>query len=159
MKIELNEKEFEMMITAFRRIFMNENEVIEVDRIDQTNYNEYIGKTVKVTGDVNLRDLGLTKIAINFTEVGGFFICSNNQLTSLEGAPKKVGGNFYCSRNQLTSLVGAPEKVGGCFWCYSNKLTSLEGSPEKVGGSFWCYNNKLKSTKGKPEFIGGEFAY
>ncbi len=139
MKIELNEKEFEMMITAFRRIFMNENEVIEVDRIDQTNYNEYIGKTVKVTGDVNLRNLGLTKIAINFTEVGGFFICSHNQLTSLEGAPKKIGGDFHCSWNQLTSLVGAPEKVGGSFYCLWNQLTSLVGEPKEVGRGFYCY--------------------
>ena len=38
------------MITAFRRIFMNENEVIEVEYIDKDNTKEYIGKTVKVTG-------------------------------------------------------------------------------------------------------------
>ncbi len=112
MLVELNEKVFEM-ITAFRQIFMNENEVIEVDHIDKYNYEEYIGKTVKVTGDVNLSELNLTKLPINFTEVGGSFWCVNNKLTSLEGAPIEVGGNFYCSNNELTSLKGAPEKVGG----------------------------------------------
>ena len=131
MKIELNEKEFEMMITAFRRIFMNENEVIEVDRIDQTNYNEYIGKTVKVTGDVNLMNLGLTKIPINFTEVGGSFYCSNNQLTSLVGSPEEVGRNFFCWGNKLTSLVGAPKEVGGGFYCSNNQLTDLEVRQKK----------------------------
>jgi hypothetical protein len=33
----------------------NEKEVITVHHIDQNNYKEYIGKTVKVTGNVILR--------------------------------------------------------------------------------------------------------
>ena len=115
---------------------LNEREVIVVEYIDRSNYKEYIGKTVKVTGNVLLRNLGLTKIPINFTEVGRSFYCSENQLTSLEGAPRKVGGNFYCSWNQLTSL---------------------EGAPKEVGRHFSCYNNKLESTKDKPEYIGGKF--
>ena len=110
--------------------------VIVVEYIDQNNYKKYIGKTVKVTGNVDLNYLGLRKIPINFTEVGGGFYCPNNKLTTLEGAPKKVGGNFSC---------------------YNNKLTSLVGAPEKVGGNFYCSDNPLKTTKGKPEFIGGEF--
>src|SRR5690554_5879594 len=79
---------------------LNENEVIVVDHIDEDNYKEYIGKTVKVTGNVSLSDLGLTKLPINFTEVGGGFYCYRNELTSLEGAPEKVGGNFYCDNNK-----------------------------------------------------------
>jgi len=39
----------------------NEKEVIVVDYINKYNYEEYIGKTVKVTGNVRLGDLGLTK--------------------------------------------------------------------------------------------------
>ena len=156
MLVELNEKEFEM-ITVFRRLFMNENEVIVVDHIDEDNYNEYIGKTVKVTGDVVLSGLGLTKIPINFTEVGGNFDCAYNKLTSLEGAPKEVGGSFHCWKNQLSSLEGSPEKVGGSFDCTDNKLTSLVGAPEKVGRDLSCHDNPLKSSKGKPEYIGGGF--
>ena len=48
--VELNERELKVL----KRI-LSENEVIEVDRIDRYNYEEYIGKTVKVTGDVILR--------------------------------------------------------------------------------------------------------
>ncbi len=172
--VELNEKEFEM-ITAFRQIFMNESEVIEVDHIDEDNYEEYIGKTVKVKRFVDLSGLGLTKIPINFTEVRGVFDCSCNQLTSLKGVPNKVDEDFYCYKNKLTSLVGAPKEVGGGFYCYENKLTSLKGAPERVGrdfdcegnqltslvgspkevgGGFYCSANPLKSTKGKPKFIG-----
>ena len=40
--------------------------VIEVEYIDQDNYKEYIGKTVKVNGYVNLSNLGLTEIPIQF---------------------------------------------------------------------------------------------
>jgi len=129
--------------------------VIEVDHIDKYNYEEYIGKTVKVKGDVDLDDLGLTKLPINFTEVGDNFYCSLNKLTSLEGSPRIVGGNFYCYNNKLTSLEGAPEEVFGDFYCYENKLTSLVGAPERVGGDFYCWSNRLTSLKGQPESIGG----
>src|SRR5690554_229663 len=152
--VELNERELKVL----KRV-LNENEVIEVDLIDKYNYKEYIGKTVKVTGDVDLIGLGLTKIPINFTEVGGYFNCSSNNLTSLKGAPRKVGGVFYCSWNKLTSLAGAPEELGGGFYCWKNQLSSLVGAPEKVGCDFYCYDNPLKSTKGKPEYIGGRFEY
>ena len=101
---------------------LNENEVIVVDHIDKDNYTHYIGKTVKVTDEVDLSELGLTKLPINFTEVGGYFTCSYNKLTTLEGAPRKVGRDFYCSDNQLTSLVGSPEEVGGDFWDSYDKL-------------------------------------
>ena len=115
---------------------LNENEVIVVEYIDHNNYKEYIGKTVKVTGDVNLMSLGLTKLPINFTEVSDGFYCDNNNLTSLEGAPTKVGGSFYCSWNKLTDLVGAPEEVGLDFDCSTNPLTSTKGKPERIGGYF-----------------------
>src|SRR5690554_6437360 len=150
--VELNESELKVL----KRI-LNENEVIVVDHIDQTNYEEYIGKTVKVTGDVILRGLGLTKIPINFTEVGWHFDCSYNNLTSLEGSPEKVGGFFDCRNNKLTSLKGVPEKVGGGFACSHNKLSSLEGAPEKVGKSFYCSHNRLTSLEGSPEKVGGNF--
>lgn len=129
--------------------------VLVVDHIDKDNYKEYISKTVKVTGDVDLDNLGLTKLPINFIEVGGSFYCYDNKLTSLVGAPTKVGRDFYCSCNELTDLVGAPKEVGGTVDCSYNELTSLVGAPEKVGGSFYCSNNKLTSLKGAPTKVGG----
>jgi hypothetical protein len=77
--------------------------------------------------------------------VDGDFYCSDNKLTSLEGAPSSVGGNFFCSDNKLTSLERAPSSVGGTFFCSDNKLTSLEGAPSSVGGDFFCTANKLTS--------------
>ena len=90
-------------------------------------------------------------------EVGRSFNCDDNLLTSLEGAPQKVRGGFSCHNNRLTSLEGAPREVGWSFWCHNNRLTSLEGAPEKVRGDFWCYENLLTSLEGAPREVGEYF--
>lgn len=122
--------------------------VIVAYRINENNYEAYIGKTVKVLENVILSNLGLRKIPINFTTVGGGFYIHNNKLTSLKGAPEKVGGTFDCHNNKLTSLKGGPEKVGGTFDCSHNKLASLEGCPKEIGGTFDYSYNKLTSVEG-----------
>ena len=97
--------------------------------------------SIDVKGSVNVNIKNIAKIPFKFGIVSGNFNCSDNQLTSLLGAPKTVGGSFYCSNNQLTSLEGAPNSVGGDFYCSNNQLTSLEGAPNIVGGNFYCYDN------------------
>ena len=109
-----------------------------------------------IESSLYLDDLKLIRLPL-IKEVGGYFDCSNNQLTSLNGCPQEVGGNFYCGYNQLTSLNGCPQSVGGSFWCDNNQLTTLEGSPQKVGGYFDCSNNQLTSLKGSPQKVGGSF--
>ena len=113
--------------------------------------------SVSVEGDVNLTYLDLVRIPFKFRVVTGYFNCYNNNLTSLEGAPKEVRGNFSCSNNKLTSLEGAPKEVRGNFSCSNNKLTSLEGAPKEVRGNFSCSNNKLTSLEGAPEEVRGSF--
>ena len=100
-----------------------------------------------IDSDVDLSDMGLTKIPVKFNKVNGNFYCYFNKLTSLENAPNEISGAFWCYNNQLTTLEGAPKKVGSNFWCYNNKLTSLEGAPKEVGRSFWCYHNDKKFTE------------
>ncbi|NBW56728.1 hypothetical protein EBR43_02870, partial [bacterium] len=97
----------------------------------------------------NLKDFK----GVKFGKVKGSFSCSNNQLTSLVGAPQEVKGSFYCRHNKLTSLEGAPQEVGGSFYCENNQLTSLEGAPQEVGGSFDCNRNKLTSLEGAPQEV------
>jgi len=87
----------------------------------------------------------------------GDFSCSDNQLTSLEGAPSSVGGDFSCTNNKLVTLEDAPTSVDGDFSCWNNKITSLEGAPSSVGGYFNCYNNKLTTLEGAPSSVGGNF--
>ena len=77
----------------------------------------------------------------------GNFSCYDNNLTSLQGAPKTVGGYFDCDYNKLTSLQGAPKYVSGNFGCDHNNLTSLQGAPKTVGGDFICSYNTKKFTK------------
>ena len=54
-------------------------------------------------------------LGIRFGKVSEYFYCWNNQLRTLEGAPRGVGGNFYCYRNPLISLEGVPEVIEGNF--------------------------------------------
>jgi hypothetical protein len=165
-----------------------DEEIFKSDSTELSDYEKYGLDESKIThnpdgsidydGDVDLSDKDLEKLPFNFRKVTRHFNCSDNKLTSLEGAPKEVGGGFYCSINRLTSLngapkevgmdfdcsfnkltslKGAPKEVGGYFNCSHNNLTSLEGSPEKVGGYFVCFNNKLTSLEGAPKEVGGDF--
>ena len=77
---------------------------------------------VDCRGDVNVTNEkveSLTNGLFRWGEVGGMFNCSScENITSLEGSPKKVGGDFYCgSCNKLTTLEGATEEVDGIFNC------------------------------------------
>ena len=83
---------------------------------------------VNVTGDVELFNMDLIRLPVKFGEVGGYFYCSDNKLTSLEGAPSQVGGEFSCSGNKLTSLVGIHKIIKSCQEIY------LQGNPIKEGG-------------------------
>ena len=110
-------------------------------------------------GNIDLRGLNLSSLKFfdKPWEVYGYFDCSKNNLTSLEGAPRRVGSKFDCSDNQLTSLEGAPQKVGENFSCSNNQLESLEGAPQEVGGSFLCSSNQLTTLKGSPQVVYGTF--
>ena len=96
--------------------------------------------SVSVFGDVNLESKKLVRIPLNFKTVTGDFLCSFNELTSLEGCPSTVGGNFNCHFNRLKNLKGGPVKVGGNYNCGLNYFTSYpknpEGTPTFVGGKF-----------------------
>ena len=110
-----------------------------------------------VDGDVNLAQLGLAKIPVQFGQVTRSFFCNHNQLTSLLGAPQHVGGDFTCNYNRLTTLEGAPQHVGGDFYGHHNQLTSLEWAPQHVGVDFYCAYNQLPNDVTKPPGVQGEF--
>ena len=103
---------------------------------------------------------GLVDIKGNFycnysIEGEGIFPQSEEKLTNFKGVKfGVVTGNFYCSNNSLTSLDGAPQEVRGAFFCDHNSLTSLEGAPQWVGEDFYCSNNSLTSLEGAPPWVG-----
>jgi hypothetical protein len=121
------------------------------------NYTINEDGSIDVDGNVFLFNIGLTKLPLKFNVVSEHFDCSWNNLTSLEGGPKKVGGYFDCSSNKLTSLKGCPKEINGDFSCSYNRLTSIEGCPEKINGDFSCSYNRLTSLEGCPEKINGNF--
>ncbi len=88
--------------------------------------NEETG-LVDIEGDFNCSRVygeSLTDFkGVKFGVVTGDFRCSNNSLTSLEGAPQEVGGDFICRINKITSLVGAPRKIGRDFYCENNPIS------------------------------------
>ena len=111
---------------------------------------------IDVDGNVYLSGKGLTELPLKFGKVGGYFACSNNQLTSLEGSPREVGGRFDCCDNQLTSLEGSPRSVGGYFYCYRNQLTSLSGISKYISKGIDIEINQLRDVQGIKDGWRGE---
>jgi len=121
------------------------------------NYTINSDGTVDVYGSINLSLRGLTKLPLKFGKIDGWFDCSGNQLTTLEGSPIEVTSSFICSDNQLVTLEGSPKEVGRDFDCGNNQLTTLEGGPKEVGGDFVCSNNQLTTLKGGPIEVTGDY--
>ena len=83
---------------------------------------------------LELSNMNLTELPeiLKDITVSGYFICSNNKLTSLNNSPKTVSGYFGCGNNKLTSLVGAPTSVGGAFNCCNNSVQFTEAQVRAV---------------------------
>ena len=106
---------------------MNKSDIISwLDKYGIKKYTINDDLTVDVAEYVNLVLFRINKIHIQFNKVNGYFNCSNNQLTSLEGCPKIVNGRFNCSYNKLTSLKYLPDVIEGYLWCDYNLKDSVE---------------------------------
>ena len=127
--------------------------MVELDNKIYTLKQLYEMKDIVVKGDVNLREMGLTKLP-HFKSIGGSLDCSHNQLTSLEGCPTSIGGGLWCNDNQLTSLEGCATSIGGSLGCNDNQLTSLKYCATSIGGDLICSHNQLTSLEGCATYIG-----
>ena len=107
------------------------------------NYTINPDGSIDVEGSVYLFNMNLDKLPLKFNRVSGYFICSRNRLTSLEGCPKEVGETFYCSSNKLTSLQYSPEIVYGRFYCGDNPLESLDGYEGDYNNLICDHKDKL----------------
>ena len=148
-----NLKRYNQLFESQQELTQEQKDWLDTFTIGSWSVNPKTG-LVDVEGDFNCFNLGLKDFkGVRFGSVSGDFNYYENQLTSLEGAPRRVDGDFNCSANQLTSLEGAPLRVLYSFFCSFNNLTSLNGLPEgfSVGGSFNCSNNDLTSLEGLPE--------
>jgi hypothetical protein len=113
--------------------YKKKNEVLEVNDL-----------VIKGKGLKELPDLGNVV-------VHNIFDCSNNELTSLKGCPRRTA-YFVCSHNKLATLEGATLDVSSSFTCSHNELETLEGAPRALY-YFDCHDNKLLSLKGAPEAV------
>jgi len=106
--------------------------------------------SVRVHGDVRLAGKleNLAKLPLRFHEVEGDFDISDNELTTLEGSPKRVDGDFLAFKNELVSLKGGPIEVNKNFIVLKNNITSLEYAPVRVKEDFICSHNPVKSLVG-----------
>ena len=93
----------------------------------------------------------LTEIPLNFRNVNGSFDCRYNEISSLNGCPKRCN-EFYISNNKIKSLKGSPTEVSR-FLGGSNPLKSLEGGPKICHGDYNVDECELTSLKGSPEII------
>ena len=120
-----------------------ENYTINSDDTVSVDGGVMLMKTAGDTLNFTDEDFG-DKLPLNFKNVNGPFIISNNGLTTLEGCPQTVEGNFICVTNELESLVGGPKKVIGDYDCSFNKLSSLDGVATWIGGRLMCNSNQIK---------------
>lgn len=93
-------------------------------------YNLPAGFIIKV--DIDISGMKLTKLP-DLTNVIclGIFDCSNNNLTSLRGSPRKTKV-FNCSYNYyLTSLLEGPTEADE-YNCSHTSLITLNGMPKKL---------------------------
>jgi hypothetical protein len=140
--------------------------------IDTSEFPFKVSTTGKVFAKIGIP--AITNGLFVFDKVGVFEVTYNDNITSLEGAPRECN-DFICNGcKSLTSLEGAPEKVGGMFWCVEcnslrtlegaprecsdfncqlcSNLISLEGAPKKVKRDFYCGDCKsLKTLEGAPK--------
>ena len=86
-----------------------------LDWLKKLEHKVHSDGSVSVYQNVLLANRQLERLPFSFGVVTGDFYCFGNQLTSLEGAPKKVAGYFSCPNNKLTSLEGAPKKSRKIF--------------------------------------------
>ena len=99
------------------------HDICEKYRIENYTINE--DGSIDVDENVDLSYKGLAKIPLKFRNVSGYFSCSGNQLTSLEGCPKSVGGDFHCYGSKITTFEHLPLSIGGDFFCAFNPIFEI----------------------------------
>jgi hypothetical protein len=92
--------------------------------------------TVDVNDSVNLHEMELTKICVQFGIVHGNFYCGNNRLTSMQGFPYEVRGSLFCQGNKITNFEYCPKVVFEDFNCTFNPILSIKEITSRIGGTF-----------------------
>jgi len=121
----------------YLKLFENFNKS-EIDDICKKyniqNYTINSDGSIDVEGTVWLCNMQLKEMPLKFNRVSGWFDCSDNQLTTLEGCPNYVGDSFDCSSNYLTTLEGCPKEIKNFINIgYNFELADLNGLANSNG--------------------------
>ena len=115
MKLVRENLSFERTDNPLRNMGIGRRAQIEkwLEEMEVENYTINDDLTIDVNGRVDLRYRNLSSFSsfIKFRNVEGYFYCSSNQLTSLEGCPQSVGGGFYCSGNKKKFTIEEVRKL------------------------------------------------
>ena len=129
-------------------LFFNKIKKYQIDEICKKynikNYTINPDGSIDVDDGVNLYNYRLAKLPLKFNKVNGYFYCSINELTKLEGSPVEVNGSFYCNSNKLTSFKYTPKIIRSIFDCRSNNIKTFEYFPRFVKADFLCDNNPIE---------------
>jgi len=123
---------------------------INLAKIKNLNYFAKFAKHIEISMTEELTSLeGLPKRI-----EGDLYINFAYKLTSLKGIPDYIGGNLVIESTSITNLEYFPKYVGSNITFISNKLTSLKGIVNKVNGFLKIEKEKhLKSLEGGPEYV------
>ena len=122
----------------YLRLFESFEDIDEIcKKYKISDYTINTDESIDVNENVCISNKYLTKLPLKFNKIDGYFDCSENELTSLEGSPVEINGNFYCSNNELTSFEYAPKIIRGSFDCDCNNIKTFEYFPSYVKGNFW----------------------
>jgi hypothetical protein len=89
------------------------------------NYTINNDGTIDVVGNVDFSGKNLEHLPLKFNKIEGNFLCFDNKLTTLMGAPKTVTGVVSFSNNNLKSLKYCPTVIGGLIWYINNYFPQI----------------------------------
>jgi len=97
----------------------------QIEFLDKVSYGDWTLNSkgeVDVNGSVDIRNMKLTEIPVKFGSVIGYFLCYDNQITTLKNCPNWVG-QFSFHSNNITSLDYFPDYINDFkFYCSNNPL-------------------------------------
>ncbi len=110
--------------------------------------NDKDGVYVDVQGSVYISYCDITEIPVRFGTVTGTFSCFSTRLTTLKNVPHTIGDSLLVHNNNLTSLEYAPRYITNSFILDGNyDLSDFNGCPiqkENSNLKIFCSDTNLK---------------
>lgn len=114
---------------------MNKKDIINfLESIQISKYEIHTDLSVSVYGDVNISQMKLRELPINFNNIYGDFNCSYNFLSTLKGCPNFIEGDFNCNRNDLLIIDYVPQKITGNVYFLINNINRFDFPFKSVSG-------------------------